>query len=259
MISSAQNQFVKLYRSLGRRKVRAEQFLLPLEGENLIRDVLERQIMPEIIYLRQGFGFDHFPFLQGMSNKTAVLYIEEKLFDRIAFTESPQGILAVVRRPRWSFVDIFTPEHALLLIVDGVQDPGNLGTMFRSAAAAGAAGIILLPGTVDATNPKALRAAMGAYFALPVVEMEPNLCLAELKKHDISLITTAARADMSYEQYNWRTRAAIVIGNEGAGISATFTNAAETTISIPMAGSVESLNAAIAMSVIFFEAARQRR
>ena len=259
MISSAQNQYVKLYRSLERRKVRMEQWLLPLEGENLVRDAVERQVGPEVIYLRQGLSVEHFPFLQGLANKLTVLSIEEKLFDRTAFTESPQGILAVVRRPVVQLADIFRQQPALLLVVDGVQDPGNLGTMLRSAAAAGAGGVILLPGTVDATNPKALRAAMGAYLALPVVDVQPDRCLAELRRHRIPLVTADSGADTSYEQFNWVGAAAVVIGNEGAGVSAALASAADKKVSIPMVGAVESLNAAIAMSVIFFEAARQRR
>ncbi|EEG76447.1 TrmH family RNA methyltransferase [Dethiobacter alkaliphilus] len=259
VISSTQNRYVKLYRSLEKRKIRIQQNLVPLEGEKLIRDAIERRVLPEVVYLREGLTPEEFPFLQALESQVPVLSIAEKLFDRTAFTDSPQGILAVAPRPKSDLTDLFVKKPALLLVADGVQDPGNLGTMLRSAAAAGADGAILLPGTVDATNPKALRAAMGAYFALSVVETNHQDCLSALAGHGVSLVTTAARAEVAYDRYDWNTPVAVVIGNEGSGVSPAMAEAAKSRVSIPMAGAVESLNAAIAMSVIFFEAARQRR
>lgn len=259
VITGAQNSHLKLYRSLGKRKTREEEGLLPLEGVRLVRDTIERGVALEIVLLRESESQDRFPFLARLSDRVPVLVVENSLFDRAAFTETPQGIMAVARRPVYILDDVFAKDNPLLLVVDQIQDPGNLGTMLRSAAATGACGAVLLPGSVDATNPKALRAAMGAFFALPVVVASEADLLRYLKKSGVRLVATGANRDLAYDSHDWTGPAAIVIGNEGAGISPCILAAADTVVSIPMTSEVESLNAAVAMSVLFFEAARQRR
>lgn len=258
-IKSAQNQYLKLYRSLEKRRSREEKRLLPLEGVRLVEEAVKRKAVLEYILLRAGAGSDEFAFLQQVAANTPVLLVDEELFDKTAFTESPQGILAVVRRPQWELADVFSRGPALLLVADRVQDPGNLGTMVRSAAAAGAGGVILLPGTVDAANPKALRAAMGAFFALPVVEAGFDELQQALTEHHCRLVATAMRpGSIRYDHFNWAGAVAVAIGNEGAGVSPDVARAADASVTIGMHAAVESLNAAVAMSVIFFEAARQR-
>ncbi|MDW7652134.1 MAG: RNA methyltransferase [Bacillota bacterium] len=259
MIESAQNQTLKLYRSLEKRKNREELGVVPLEGARLIADAVGRGIVPQTVLLAAGREIADFPFLGQIADKARFITVAEKLFAQTAFTESPQGILAIVNQPVWTVPDLFAKEPAFLLVADGVQDPGNLGTMLRSATAAGAGGAVLLPGTVDAANPKALRAAMGAYFAIPTIQWEPGRLLDELKSRGIRLVTTAIESRTHYEQYDWTMPVAVVIGNEGTGVSAMIAEAADTDVSVPMAGAMESLNAAVAMSVIFFEASRQRR
>ena len=232
---------------------------MPLEGVRLIRDAMLGGMIPETVFLRQGLDVNDFPFLQPFAQFMRILTVSEKLFAHTAFTETPQGILAMVPRPAWNLADLFVSGPALLLVVDGIQDPGNLGTMLRSAAGAGATGVALLPGTVDVTNPKTLRAAMGAYFAIPSVEVSAEELLAVLAMHDVGLVATEAKAELTYDCCDWTEPRAVVIGNEGSGISAAVAAAAVTGVSIPTSPGVESLNAAIAMSVVFFEASRQRR
>lgn len=259
VIESAQNQYLKLYSSLKKRSVRDELKMLPLEGAKLVSDALSRGIVPELIFLREDVDIGKFPFLPQLEGKALIIRVAEKLFDRTAFTDSPQGIMAIAEKPAYTLIDLFTDEAPLILVVDAVQDPGNLGTMLRSAVAAGAAGAVLLPGTVDSANPKTLRAGMGAHFAMPVVEAAPSELLNELKLRQIPLVATAATASIAYDCHDWLAAAAVVIGSEGAGVSPVVTEAADTWVTIPLAVAMESLNAAIAMSVIFFEAARQRR
>lgn len=259
MIESAQNSSLKLYRSLGKKKNRAEYRLLPLEGVRLVADAIKRDAVLETVILREGLTAADYPFLRIIEKQARIITVAEKLFDQTAFTESAQGILAIARKPERSLADLFSSPEPLLLIVDGVQDPGNLGTMLRSAAGAGAAGAVFLPGTVDASNPKALRAAMGAYFAIPCLDLGYEQLAIELEKHRIPLVITAASAAGAYDQRDWSKKAAVVIGSEGDGVSDFIMGAAAESVSIPLLPRVESLNAAIAMSVIFFEAARQRR
>ncbi|HZK25778.1 MAG TPA: RNA methyltransferase [Oscillospiraceae bacterium] len=260
LIESLHNQQLKLYRSLAKRKYRQKYGLLPLEGTRLVGEALLQKVaQPKFILLRGEATLEDFALPCAPPVTTTVLNVAEKVFAQTAFTESPQGILAVVEQPQMPLSAVFTQQPALILVVDGVQDPGNLGTMIRSAAAVGASGVVLLPGTVDATNPKTLRASMGAYFALPVVETSFTTLHSSLQKHQVQLVITGSQAARSYEDYDWQQSVAVVIGNEGAGVSPPVREAAATAVAIPMAQAVESLNAAIAMSVLFFEAARQRR
>jgi TrmH family RNA methyltransferase len=259
MIMSAQNKYIKLYRSLEQKKVRDESGLVPLEGLRLVSDVLSSGILPEVVILREGQVIDDFPFLRAPNGDTVIITVEEKLFVRTAFTTSPQGILAIVKNPLHTLSDVLTGDLPLILVADGIQDPGNLGTMLRSAAAAGADGAVLLPGTVDASNPKAVRAAMGASFFLPVAECSHEELIQEMDQRGIRLVTTGAVGSVPYDQFDWRTPTAVVVGNEGAGISPQLAQATDAVVSIPMASCVESLNAAIAISVILFEASRCRR
>lgn len=257
VITSRQNHYVKLYRSLERKKDRKKTGLMPLEGRRLVEEAFRCGFLPKVVLLREGTDPKAFPFLE---NKSVELFIvEATLFDRTAFTESPQGIMAMVPIPTADLAGLLAVQPALVLVADGLQDPGNLGTMLRSAAASGATGVILLPNTVDITNPKVLRSAMGANFRLPVVETTVPQCLEELARRDIMLVTTGSRAAVSYDTLDWTHPVAVVVGNEGAGVSPEMEKAAKVSVSIPMARGVESLNAAVAMSVIFFEAARQRR
>jgi TrmH family RNA methyltransferase len=259
VIESAQNQYLKLYRSLKKRQVRDELKLLPLEGIKLVSDALSRGSVPRLILLREDVEMDKFPFLLPLLGNILIVRVAEKLFDGTAFTDSPQGIIAITEKPGYALTELFVGSAPLILVVDAVQDPGNLGTMLRSALAAGASGAVLLPGTVDSANPKTLRAAMGAHFAMPVVEATTAELLCELRLRQIPLVAAAATSAISYNCFDWSVPAAVVIGNEGAGVSPVVAEAADAWVAIPLAAAVESLNAAVAMSVIFFEAARQRR
>jgi len=247
-----------LYRSLDMRKAREETGLLPLEGVRLVREAHLCGARLEAVLLTDSFLPEAASFLEELPPEVPIWRIEEKLFLRVAKTETPQGILAVARRPLHALTDVFAREPVLVLVVERVQDPGNLGTMLRSAAAAGAGGAVLLPGTVDAGNPKAARAAMGAIFRLPVVEATLPELLPALRLRNVQLIAAAGSASHSYHRLDWRQPCAVAIGNEGAGLSSEVLAAASRQVSIPLAAGVESLNAAVATSVIFFEAARQR-
>jgi len=259
LISSAQNTFVRLYRSLEKRKAREETGLLPLEGARLVQEAILCGTHFEAVLLSESCLQKEFSFLDELPPGIPVCRIAEKIFRDIAHTETPQGILAAARRPVYVLQDVFAVSPALVLVVDRLQDPGNLGTMLRSAAASGAGGAVLLPGTVDAANPKALRAGMGAILRLPVVEATLDELLPELLRHNVRLVATHGAAQDYYHFFDWRLPCSIVVGNEGAGLSAEVLAVASHKVAIPLSGGVESLNAAVAMSVIFFEAARQRR
>lgn len=168
-------------------------------------------------------------------------------------TETPPGVLAVASvmpRP-------LPPEPTLLLILDQVTNPGNLGTMLRTAGAAGADGLILAPGCVDAYNPKVLRGSMGAHLRLPIHELSWEEIGVLVQKMQVWV--TAVSQAIPYTTINWRERSAMIIGSEAHGASPEAQALAAGAVTIPMQDNTESLNAAVAAAVILFEAARQRQ
>jgi TrmH family RNA methyltransferase len=181
--------------------------------------------------------------------------VKDTELDHLADTQHPQGIIAVVRTPRWTLSDI-KAKRAPVLVLDGVQDPGNTGTILRTAAGLGAAGIIALPGTVEVTNPKVLRGSMGAVFRLPWVELTSEELLAWTRDNSVSLLT----AEMSGEPIvglKLTPPVAIVLGNEGAGLSPML-KVAGRPVSIPLAPGTDSLNVAVAAGILLYEVMRER-
>lgn len=187
--------------------------------------------------------------------------IPDDLMVRVSDTQTPQGILAVVRKPAWTPEDLLG-KQPFLLILENVQDPGNLGTMFRTAEAAGATGILMSRGTVDPTNPKTIRATMSSIFRMPFYVAEPVEFMSLLrvwKEQGIRLFAAHLSGEKPYDLGDYRTGCGILIGNEGNGLTPETTALADELVRIPMSGRIESLNAAMAAGILMYEAARQRR
>jgi len=180
--------------------------------------------------------------------------VSDSIFETLSDTKTPQGILAVVKQQPYSF------EELLLLILDHLQDPGNLGTIMRAAEAAGVTGILMSSDCVDIYNPKTIRSTMGALYRVPFVVSEDFAGdIERLKKAGVSTYAAHLGATISYEGADYKKPCAFMIGNEANGLSDEVAALADCKILIPMAGQVESLNAAMAATVLMFEAARQRR
>lgn len=185
-----------------------------------------------------------------------LVILPDKLFDTIAATETTQGVLLLVRSPEWSFGEMLRRETPIVLL-DGVQDPGNAGTILRTAEAFGAAGAIFLKGAVSPYNPKAVRAAAGSLFRLPFLDgMDADKALALLDDSRVPLYAAVPSGGTPLDEARLTGRRAFVVGSEGQGVSPLFMERT-TGLTIPTAG-VESLNAAVAASVILYEAWRQR-
>ncbi|MCL5960860.1 MAG: RNA methyltransferase [Chloroflexi bacterium] len=179
-----------------------------------------------------------------------------KIIEVVSGTVTPQGIVAAVTYPVRGTIDDYS--KALLLVLDALQDPGNLGTILRSGEAAGATAVLLSEETVDPFNPKVVRAGMGAHFRLPILA---DLSWEEIREalDDVTVVRAAEiGAPQAYFQVDWTAPSALIIGNEAHGLSPKARSLATDLISIPMVGGAESLNAAVAASVILFEALRQR-
>ena len=180
------------------------------------------------------------------------------VMERVADTVTPQPVIAVIGH-EMAGLDALDGA-TLVLVLDEVRDPGNAGTLIRAADAAGATAVVCTAGTVDPTNPKAVRASAGSIFHLPVVEgVPPDDVLEVLAEHGLPTAVTVARGGEDYAAVDWRGPTAVVVGNEAHGIAAGIERRADRRVSIPMPGAAESLNVALAAGIVLFEIARQRR
>jgi RNA methyltransferase, TrmH family len=186
--------------------------------------------------------------------------VPRKLLNEVLATETPQPVAALVEPPSWSWAHILGTRvsPALVVILAGLQDPGNLGTILRSAEAFGATGIVSLPGTVSAWNSKAVRASAGSVFRVPLLAASADECFAQLKKAKIRILATTVRDAEPANRTDLSAPLALLIGNEGNGVPREIAERADASITIPCPGPVESLNAAVAASLLLYEAARQR-
>lgn len=184
--------------------------------------------------------------------------VEERIFEKLSDTKTPQGILSVVRQPKYELSDILR-EGNLYVILEDIQDPGNMGTIVRTAEGAGVAGIIMTKGCVDIYNPKTIRSTMGSVYRVPFVYVEDIAeAIAQIKAAGISIYAAHLKGEKYYDDINYG-RAAFLIGNEGNGLKDDTAALADTYIKIPMSGKVESLNAAVATSILMYEHSRQTR
>ena len=168
---------------------------------------------------------------------------------------TPQGIAALARIPQWRAADVFAAPQALLAVACGLQDPGNLGALIRSCEAAGAAGLVTLEGNADPFNSKVVRATAGGLLALPILKMKADDFLTAAAQQHIRLAAAMAHEGIPYKQFDWRARPlALCIGSEGAGLPEKIAAACREKVTIPMPGKAESLNAAIAASILLFAA-----
>ena len=185
-----------------------------------------------------------------------LVVLPDGLFARLAPTESSQGVIALVRPPQWNLEQLFRG-HALVVVLDGLQDPGNAGTIVRAAEAFGATGVLFLKGAVSPHNPKTLRASAGSLFRLPYASgVDPDLAMAALEQQKLDLWAAVPRAGKSLAEADFTRRCAVIIGSEGRGVRDRL-RARATELRVVTSG-VESLNASIAAGVILYEARRQR-
>ena len=236
------------------RPGRSDDGLIGIEGRHLLEEALLSGLRVETVFLRTGDD----TLLNGLALPAAieVLELAPDLFASAVTTESPQGIAALLDPPVFRLADVLGRATPLVLVAAGLQDPGNLGTLVRSAEAFGATGIITLPGTASLWNPKALRASSGSAFRLPVVTASEGEAVAILRAAGVQTLAAVAAGNSSPALTG---PAAIFIGNEGSGLSRTLIAQLDGSVTIPYPGPVESLNAAIAGSVLLYEACRQRR
>lgn len=260
-ITSLGNPTIKRIRTLYVRKGREKAKMAVLEGSRLVQDALGRDVRFAEVLCSESFYESEFggKLVKDLSDAGAeVILVPDLLIERISDTKSPQGIIASIVIEQSSISKVFTDSLSLLLILDGVQDPGNVGTLIRTAAAAGTACVILTEGCADVYNPKTLRSSMGAVFAVPVVECADRTeVIAQVKTAGIKLVVSDGRGEMPYYD-TWCTgRTCLVVGSEAHGVSERFFVSADVRVQIPMMSGIESLNVAVAGSILLYEAYRQ--
>ena len=258
-LSSYQNQHLKLAR---RVKGGREPRLILVEGIRLVTECLASGLQLKMAFALRSNTLAELT-LNIKRTECPVYDVDEKLISSLGDTVSSQGIVLIAERPSHSLENLFVTQRddgKLLVGLDRVQDPGNAGTIVRTAEAAGALGIVTLPGTVDPFSTKSLRASMGSAFRLPIAADVPIEDLVRsARSRGIRVVGAAADGSMVYSEYDWTTPTLLLLGNEGSGLTKETLAACDSVLSIPLTGSVESLNVASAAAVLLFEARRQMR
>lgn len=250
-ITSLQNERVKLAHGLQTRpRTRRKERKIVLEGAKLIREAMSRRHKPLFVFYQPDTAdYEMIAYLQ--DRKIEIVPVNAEVMRHVSDTETPSGLVAVLPLP----VPPLPRSPRRVLICDNLRDPGNLGGILRTAAAAGVDVALLSPGSADPYNPKALRGGMGAHFRLPVVEAEwpaiGEYCAA------LRVYVAAGEGDLRYDQADWSAGWALIIGSEGEGAGPQARELAARQVYIPMAAQTESLNAVVAAGILLFEAARQ--
>ena len=259
MITSTKNEQIRHVAELMKRaKTRDGEKVFVAEGFRMCSELPADRV--ERVYVSESFLKE--PENEGLLRKLGnAEEVSDQVFRSMSDTRTPQGILAVVRQYAYTAEDILAaPGPAHLMLLENIQDPGNLGTIVRAGEGAGITGVIMSRDTVDIYNPKVIRSTMGSVFRVPFFYADDlNRTAADLKKRGIRLYAAHLLGKNNYEQEDYTGNTGFFIGNEGNGLSDALAELADAWVRIPMAGSVESLNAAVAASVLMFETARQRR
>lgn len=257
-ITSTSNSQVKNVIALMKKsRTRAEQGLFVVEGIKMFQELPA----PWIVQVYISESFEAAGPTDEVERVCTPVIVSDKVFAAMADTCAPQGILALVRQPVWELEQMTgLSEHPFFLILEQLQDPGNLGTILRTAEAAGCTGIIMSRDTVDIYNPKVIRSTMGAVYRVPFFYADRlEETVTRLKEKGFLIYAAHLKGSVSFECPDYRVPCACMIGNEGNGLSESLATLAHRRIRIPMEGKAESLNAAVSAALIMYEAYRQRR
>ena len=252
IITSTSNQIAKYVRSLGTKKARDEAGTFVVEGEKFVAEIANPW---EIELLVASESFVRANDLA--KYRSAQLHVaSDRVFASMSDVKHPQGLLAVARRRKYDMQDILKPKNPLMLLLEDMQDPGNLGTILRIAHGLGVCGVILSPSCADVYSPKVVRSSAGSIFHVPFVTAHIREAITTLKAEGIRIFAAKAEAKHSLHQLDFCVPTAFIIGNEAKGISYEIAALADEAVSIPAKS--ESLNASVACGILVYEAVRQR-
>ena len=254
MITSTSNAQVKHVLQLNTKaRLRREQGLFTAEGIKLFQEAPAS--LREKVFVEASFEQEHGELLKGVAYET----VDDRVFERMCDTQTPQGILTVLRMPSYGREELLQAENPLLLVLEDLQDPGNAGTIMRTAEGAGVTGVILSKKAVDLFHPKTIRSTMGSIFRVPFIYEENLLDTADwLKKSGIRTFAAHLKGKNSYCREDYTRGSAFMIGNESRGLSEAMAAKCDCLVKIPMEGRLESLNAAVAAAILMYTAHMQR-
>ncbi|MBU3156052.1 TrmH family RNA methyltransferase [Clostridium estertheticum] len=255
-IQSKDNLLIKDIRKLKEKRYRTSSNMFLVEGFRFVEEALDSgfEVVHIFISARGEVKFENSSIKNKLQVNTKVYGVNDSLFKNICDTDNPQGIIASVRNKP---VEI-KYDNGFYMLADRIQDPGNMGTIIRTAHAAGALGVILTKGTVDIYNEKTLRATMGSIFKIPIIYDNDLSLVKKLKMSGFKLVTSSLDTDKNFYDIDLKGKIIISVGNEGNGISDEVYEICDLKIKIPMPGGAESLNAAVASSIMMYEVVRQK-
>lgn len=256
IIKSKENNLIKEMKKLKEKKYRDLNKSFLIEGFRFVEEALKSTFEVKYVFVceRQKEKFEKLGLQNLIGKTTKSFVVSESVLNTISSTETPQGIVAVVKNK----VSNLQINNGFYVLIDKVQDPGNMGTIIRSANASGALGVIITKGTVDTYNSKTLRSTMGSIFKIPIIFEDSNFnALKKLKENKFKLITSSLNTDYNFYDVDLKGKVIIAVGNEGNGISKEIFELSDISVKIPMPGDAESLNVGVAASIMMFEAVRQ--
>jgi TrmH family RNA methyltransferase len=263
-IEGRHNALVKELRHSFARAERSEDGSCAIEGPRIVEEAIRSGLRFRAVFFKESAQNLAERLLPQIGANVETLLLPDRLFDGTVPSETPQGVAALVRLKEFSLADVLERlQVGPVMVLVGLQDPGNLGTILRSAEAFGSAGVVLGEGTVSPFNSKAVRASAGSTFRLPVVLAKAAGGMEEiagkLRKEEVRLIATSSHKGTPLDQANLKERVAVFIGSEGSGLPRAVMAQVDELVAIPHTPQVESLNAGVAGSIVLYEAARQRR
>lgn len=260
-ISSLQNARVKNLVKLRNRRARDDQGVFIAEGYRAISRALEKSVIPKEVYFSPEcfLGENEEKLLKQLSDSgTKLFQLQKHAFEKVSYRDRPEGLLAIIEQWKNNFEDLKLSPVPFLLIVESIEKPGNLGTILRSADAAGVDAVICCDSVTDLYNPNVVRSSTGVLFSMPTVTTSTQETISWLRQKGIQSVATTPHTDNFYTEVDFKGPVAIVMGSEQFGLSETWLDACDSKAKIPMAGQADSLNVAMASLITLFEAVRQR-
>ncbi|HBI6897864.1 TPA: TrmH family RNA methyltransferase [Clostridium perfringens] len=251
-IESKNNNLFKEIKKLKEKKHRIKSNKYLIEGLRFVEEAIKSKVSIDSIIFTESFKEKNPDLFLKINENIKLIQMNEALLKQLCSTENPQGIVGVINMQNKEL-----KSGELVILVDKVQDPGNMGTIIRTAHAAGAAGIVMTKGTVDIYNDKTLRSTMGSIFYIPIVEDDSLDFVKSLKKEGYKLIVSSLQGKNNFFEENLQGKVMIAVGNEGNGVSDEVYDIADIKVKIPMPGEAESLNVAVATSIMIYEKIRQ--
>lgn len=252
LITSVQNPRVKAVVALQQKSAeRRRTGLFVVEGKRELEHCVETGLEVEEIFVCREIAGE-------MEEQANMWEVTKEVYEKMAYRGSTEGVMAVVKSKERRLEDLQLSENPLIVVVERVEKPGNLGAILRSADAAGADAVIVCDALTDLYNPNLIRSSIGAVFTVPCVVCESEECIAYLKEHGIQILTAQLQDSRLYYDTDMRCGTAIVMGTEATGLTEVWRQAADAHIRIPMLGQLDSLNVSVSAAILLFEAVRQR-